>query len=348
MIFEHTLMIDGGVLSNLKDAVTLRLAGNPPIAVTVQFHEDDRQPGTSRLFVQSRAEKDPPPKAAQAIRDLAAGVVPTGVRRDVRRPEFDPPAPLPDDGAPLKRTLYFDELPGSLQDFSKSISPVLSGASRRVYELVRWRYGLIGGPRPYSSRGTLWAENDEGPWHPLPEEMSVHVTVATAGVPLTDDRVEELQALLDGAAEEPIAEVIFREATEGLSQNLASSLVMAMVALEVRVKDLISELVPDAGWLATNSPMPPIVRVLTEYLPLLPVRADFKPIPASVLGTIRKGVTMRNVTAHANPMKLKFDDVEAVVNAVKDVLAICDYLAGYTWALRRLSDATYDALHLDG
>jgi len=45
-----------------------------------------------------------------------------------------------------------------------------------------------------------------------------------------------------------------------------------MAALEIGTKHLIAELAPDARWLALQMPTPPVVSILTDFLPTLPAR----------------------------------------------------------------------------
>lgn len=115
---------------------------------------------------------------------------------------------------------------------------------------------------------------------------------------------------------------------------------MAMAAAEIGTKQLVSQLVPDAAWLAENLPTPPLIRMLSEYLPQLPlVNTDppLVPPPSSILDSLRKGVKMRNSAAHVGARALDHDDVQAVIEAVQDLLWLFDYYAGHRWALDHLS-----------
>jgi hypothetical protein len=117
---------------------------------------------------------------------------------------------------------------------------------------------------------------------------------------------------------------------------------MAMSAAEIGLKELVSRLVPDAGWLVGNVPSPPLVRMLIEYLPRLPLvnsDAAFVPPARSILDELRKGVTMRNSAAHIGARHVDIDDVEHVVDAVTDLLWLFEYYVGNDWALQYLSDS---------
>ncbi len=85
-----------------------------------------------------------------------------------------------------------------------------------------------------------------------------------------------------------------------------------------------------------NVPSPPLVKMLQEYLPQLPVRCKIQgkvlPPPDEILNTLRKAVTLRNRVAHASGMALKYDTVEEILLAVRDVLWLLDYYRGMKWA----------------
>jgi hypothetical protein len=110
------------------------------------------------------------------------------------------------------------------------------------------------------------------------------------------------------------------------------------------VKELVASLVLDAEWLVGNLPSPPLVKMLEEYLPLLPVRCTIGgkalPPPQDALKSLRKGVTLRNQIAHAGGVTLKYETLEEVLLAVRDVLWLLDYYGGMEWAYEHVRDET--------
>ena len=282
----------------------------------------------------SRAEFDPPPKAAGGLRAIAAGKVPDGFKRHEDMPE------LPDNGRFRPDGSYMSsELPGALQEFSRTIGQDLIGPPRRVFELIRWRFGIFGPPLPYGFRALEWSD-DGSDWHPIPSQLQLRGGYSQVAIPMTIDRVAAIDDLLRSDATEPIGHRLLREARSSLGQHLASALIIGMTAVEIRIKELIEDLVPNAAWLANNSPSPPVVQLLREYLPILPVRAmingSVRPPPEDVLATLKKGTTMRNLAAHRDPSGLDYDAVAMVLEAVEYVLWMCDYYAGNIWALEHL------------
>ena len=117
-----------------------------------------------------------------------------------------------------------------------------------------------------------------------------------------------------------------------------------MAAAELSVKYCISTLVPDAKWLATNLPSPPLIRMLKEYLPKLPTRCkvdgQVKIPPAEILDTLEKGVTIRNQLSHAGLSNPSIEVVEEILQAVHDLLWLIDFYTGSEWAFNFLRPET--------
>jgi hypothetical protein len=317
--------------TGLRERPMFTLPGEATVVLALeQVDEDPRDPSKSVVILTATVDLEPPPKTQRALRQLAAGELPDGTKASAARiGDSD------DDPSPPR----FDELPGSLREFSRELSDVLASALVRTYEVIRWRYDIHGMPRPYSSRGIQWSD-DLAAWHHFPGETSIHVSMHRTGTPLDAERADKVDALLKAGTEEPLAHYMLREARVSFGRQNVSALVMAMAAAEIGLKQLISQLVPGATWLAENAPTPPIVRMLIEYVPLLPrVQTDppLVPPPISILDALRKGVTMRNSAAHVGARALDHDDVEEVMEAVQDLLWLFDYYAGHRWALEHLS-----------
>jgi hypothetical protein len=109
---------------------------------------------------------------------------------------------------------------------------------------------------------------------------------------------------------------------------------------------LIAALVPNTGWLVKEMPSPSIAKILREYLPKLPVRAQFrdkrlKP-PVELITLINKGTEYRNDLVH-KPGGAPFPswrELEEILRAVNDVLWICELYMGQEWAGRHVSGNT--------
>ncbi len=73
-----------------------------------------------------------------------------------------------------------------------------------------------------------------------------------------------------------------------------------MAATETGFRRLVSDLVPDAQYLIGELQTPPIVQLLRNYLPELPLRSNprLAVIPRSVLRKLQAAVQLRNAIVH--------------------------------------------------
>jgi len=75
---------------------------------------------------------------------------------------------------------------------------------------------------------------------------------------------------------------------------------------------------------------PPLVSMLTDYLPLLPVRARIHGslpfAPKTMTDAFKKGVQLRNKTAHAGE-GVRSDTLKEILTAVHDLLYLLDVYA---------------------
>ncbi len=134
-------------------------------------------------------------------------------------------------------------------------------------------------------------------------------------------------------AQEPLAHQLLREAKNIVGQNRRSALLICYSALEVGVKQHISNCVPDAAWLATNSPSPPLNKILRTYLPQLhSENQDFENWNQikSKLSLVPKFTDDRNRLAHrGESIEGSIDDY---LEITENLLYAFDVLEGHNWA----------------
>ncbi len=178
-----------------------------------------------------------------------------------------------------------------------------------------------------SMDGTKWI-----PLQDLTFEVEVH-----ASLDLPAETRNEVETIVRAGADEPLGHELHREALSHRDQNPRSSLIIAIAAAEIGFKELVGDLVPAARWIIDNAPSPPLVRMLTEYLPLLPVRCRIKDEirlpPPRIMECLKKAVNMRNATTHTGRQVIESDTLKEILSSVKDVLWLLDYYRGSAWAL---------------
>jgi len=321
----------------------------------VTFDMDDVKVGLHRgphpqtdeidiVWVTATAEVSAPAAASEALNALAIGLVPTGTGPSTFCGQPEVGGPIPEHG------LTFEQLPQSLRDLSQRINPQLSEAASAFFELLRWRYDLDGPPRATSSLGSRWSE-DGSDWLHFPTAVSTSARFAHLGISFTAEQVSEIEHLIGTDTFQPLGAALLREADFLIHQSIATALVLGVTAIEIGVKELIRQVQPDTTWLLENSPSPPVVRILSDYLPKLPTVLDFGgavlPPPASTLSVVRKAVTLRNRASHYSPTGVSLSTTEQVLNAADDLLRLFDYYAGNAWALDYMSDEFRRGLGLD-
>jgi hypothetical protein len=233
------------------------------------------------------------------------------------------------------KTPSLSKLPQSFQSFISNVSDELRDIAGRTVLSLRWRLNARGPHQPFSSLGLHWSTDGEF-WHPAP--LDLHVTVEMLGpVDAPPELRASVQDLVKSGSSEPLHHGFFREAWAQRKTNPRSALVTGMSAAELSVKYCISTLVPGAEWLATHLPTPPLVRILTDYLPKLQARCTFggktKAPPKTILDSLRKGVTLRNEVTHAGTATPSAQAVEEILCSVQDLLWLIDYYSGSDWAI---------------
>ncbi len=125
---------------------------------------------------------------------------------------------------------------------------------------------------------------------------------------------------------------------------------MAIAALEIGVKQLIGTLIPGAEWLALHAPTPPLIDIMRDYLTTIPAAESIGGYvaspPENILKTLQNAISARNVTVHRGQGQLERDFIARVLDAVADVLWMCDYFMGQKWASRDLSGQMRSALSI--
>jgi hypothetical protein len=229
--------------------------------------------------------------------------------------------------------VVLDDIFGDLRSILKS-----------TIDLFRWRHGLAEGPPDATQNVEALYSGDGHRWLKVSLVRGIHVRVTAFKKGLRDVPPDEIVRLVESGTQEPVAHQLFREAWELRGANPRSALAIGMAAAEIGVKDLIASLVPDSHWLVKEMPSPSVVKILREYLPILPVRARFKDKtlkpPAELITRIKKGIEYRNDLVHAGAPVPGFPELERILCAVSDVLWICQLYEGNEWAGSYVSGET--------
>jgi hypothetical protein len=151
-------------------------------------------------------------------------------------------------------------------------------------------------------------------------------------------RHEEFIRKVEARAEEPLGHLIFREAWDQRNLSPRSALVIGVTAAEVGLKKLIGSLVEETQPGSLH-------KILRGVLPTLPVKAkrtDDGPImpPSELIEQVEEAVKYRNKVVHEGAAPPKGQDLINMLQAIGDLLWICDIYQGDFWAIEHVSYET--------
>ncbi len=218
--------------------------------------------------------------------------------------------------------------------------------------LFRWRQGIADGPPdPCHTLGERYSEDGKD-WHEVSVVRSIKLRFGLAGPSNPEyDVCKQVVELATAGTEEPLGRQLFREAWSQKSSRPRSALVIGVAAAEVGFKKLVGSLVPQAQWLVDEVQTPSLSRMLSKFLPTLPVKAKFEGksirLPKSLRSQLEKAVEHRNKLVHAGEPPPKWDELEEMLRAVNDFLWICDVYQGHLWAAKHISPSMYERWESD-
>ena len=185
--------------------------------------------------------------------------------------------------------LPFELLPPPLRDFARQVLTELSNIAAKAIGILRWRCGMQGPHTPIRGRGGGLDWSFDGTnWRSL---GSIYLSNVHGYVPATmpDNICDQIVKLLEQKAEEPLGHELLREAWEQKNANPRSALLIGIAAAETSFKEYVGDSAPDARWLIEHLPSPPLIEMLRDYLPTLPVKGricgQVLPPPPEILET---------------------------------------------------------------
>jgi hypothetical protein len=214
--------------------------------------------------------------------------------------EYEVEGPLLEEMAAIDMKLqgWEDGVSADLRAFSQHVVRQQGSVLRDYLAVLRWRHATRGGRRAITStRGRDWSA-DGATWQPFPVQLEA--TVRLVHVPEIDEpAMTRAKELRDVGVREPLAHELLREADDIHHLNPRAGLVVAMVGLEVAIKEYIATSVPGSRWLAYEVPSPPLFKILRDYLPdLETAKGRILPHqPRETLTLIREAVEARNDVA---------------------------------------------------
>ena len=338
--------------------------GEPTVRVELRGEPGSASTGPPRVAIisntveihcEATVEEEPPPKVRSSFESLAAGRLPDGSLSPEERPwqlaQINASGEI---RGPL-RGVPMSYMPQAFQDFAERIQRDLRDAATRAVGLLRWRSAELGPVQPFSAgAGVSWNLGD-GQERAFPGRTSMVLGPYYAWLELCSDAEQDLQQLVAKGESEPFAYELLREAWAIRDSNPRSSLLIAITALEVGVKQYIANRVEPAAWLVNNLPSPDVIKVLRDYLPVLKPPAggaggasELEPLPDDLIKELRKRRDQRNDIAHKPEVHQRRDQVatperaRSAVLAVRQALFRLDVADGRDWARVHLREPPYE------
>lgn len=241
----------------------------------------------------------------------------------------------PVDAPARSESVKFDDLPGPLQELARETKQQWVPLASQILQLLRWRYGKWDNFSLRLKMATRWENDQTNNWFCFPSNLPEPGPFGPlrSGMSFDDGAQKFLQQSIERGISEPIGHELLQSADA--IRDPRAGIVLSVSAVEVAIKALISEKVPPSEWLAFNLPMPPVERIIQEYLPKLFSNLTdeaFKDIfPKEVMQALKKYVGIRNAIAHRGE---EADSMDAwkCCDCMRDVLFRLDYLNGCNWA----------------
>ena len=212
--------------------------------------------------------------------------------------------------------------PDTLKIIDEIFCPLRS-ISRSTIVMLNWTHGLDSPPNPYERSLAFYSE-DGNRWLQFARATrgTFNAGEASRIVHARHVEVDEVVRKVELGFEEPLGRQLFREAWAQIGINRRGALVIGVAAAEVGLMRLINTLTPGA---IRDTRTPPIVKMLREYLPNLPVKAkrvdggSIMP-PVQILQQVEKAISYRNSVVYAGALRPKREDLAGMLRAISDFL----------------------------
>lgn len=240
--------------------------------------------------------------------------------------------------------VFRSDVPAFLTTAIAEVEREIKRVVSQVVGLTRWRCNRPGpvelhslGPHEWSMDGSNWSPNVCRP------ASSLHA--AGPDLVLSQARLADIEELLQNDKEEPVYQSLLREAESLLESNPRSAIAIGTTAAEVAIKALVSKLAPQTGWLIENLPSPPIVKIVKEYLPQL-LSSDAPQFDEQLIQELTTAVSLRNKLVHGGNTSLEISKARSTFIVLRDIVWLCDYFSGATWAANRVSSRVRTSMNL--
>ncbi|WP_247079493.1 hypothetical protein [Pseudohalocynthiibacter sp. F2068] len=236
-------------------------------------------------------------------------------------------------------------LPRFIQSFLDQKHKILSDLIRECVSTLRWAQCASGGHQPFGSISFKWSD-DGTEWHRLPRNTQVSVIEASP-LDTAAPAIEHFTNLVVGKTEEPLAHELMREAIELSRTTPRSSLLIAVSALEIGLKEYVSHLIPNSRLVMEKMQSPSILKLIMEVIPAIQhatrsqLTIEYFPLSDENKKYLQKWISQRNQIAHGPKDSVDSENLFEFLEFSRDLLYIIDFLTGHDWALKNLKSGKF-------
>lgn len=227
-----------------------------------------------------------------------------------------------------------DHYPYSLKNFLTPIDKAHSEFFHRIINVLSWRC-FNTRDLSYQTKGLgLLFSFDSTSWCSLPHLGSISAEFVPRPPNLNHflGNSEEITKLIDAPNFISLPVELLYEAKKVIGSSPRSSLVIAVSALEVKIKDFISKKTDKAEWLINNLQSPPTEKLLSEYIPqLVNDSQDYLKSIEKYIYKIRNVISERNKVTHLG-YKTTSAKVKNYIDSIEKVMYLLDYHSNCEWA----------------
>lgn len=335
MLIKHGYFVKDLYLHNRKSPVTYTYGGTHSIKVLLKQASKRSLPtiGTDGIAIcKAWGNFKPSRNIKQIFHSISNNELPDEMRDNENILEYLRGA------AKTVERIHLDYFPQPFKDFLRNVRTELHDVIKRTVDIYMWRCGIPTGHNPLFNGGMSFSL-DAKKWHMVPPGVQVHFNAFS--IPSPPEKISLiLKKLIKTTHNQPLGHQMMREARFIRNSNPRISIVVAISALEVAVKECISKLNPESNWLVENLPSPEVRKLINEYIPKLlnkTHRKDMLPLSEELDNTIRKGVSTRNKIVHLGQQAPSRESTDKILSAIQDVIWLLDYCCGHDWALEYIS-----------
>lgn len=221
---------------------------------------------------------------------------------------------------PLKQVIYKELL-------------YLEDSIKKLYRLLRWMYFFKGADNNIQEIRMCWKITKENKILSSSPKFPRTELVWLIGFDQNDFE-RNLEMISKLGDDEPVQHSIIRDAFEIVNSNPKNSLLLAIIALEVGVKDFIAKSIPSVAWIVFNIQTPPVDKILSDYLYTIDPKIILKD---EQLKVIKLMIKQRNELSHRGTFSIDLEKLHEGLDLIKDILYLFDYLRGHKWAIHKLN-----------